>query len=675
VSEVSSAEVGERRYDAQRHLLWIVALALAVRLIYLCEQGAASVLFYQPLLDEQELARTAAQLLGSHTFGAEPLFKAPLYPLLLAAVMGVCGQYWYWGIRLLQQLAGLLLVALAWDTARRLCPHGRRRLLAADIAGAVLALYAPLIRLEVCINLDSLAVVYQSAALYALLRGSESHIGARLRWCLLAGVLFALSWLNRPTITPVVLLLAGWVLLAWRDWRCALSLCGIPAIAVSLVMGRNYAVSGEALALPWQGGFAFYEANRPGADGRYYHQREFANSATGNPTHRAALEGFDRAVEAGTVAAPAADVYYRAVDRYWFNRGVAEIRRDPSWWLMLMLGKLRDLLSAKEIYSYEDYDVQRELSFVLRYLPLNFGWVFPFALASIAVLPVRKRKGRPTQLVLLYTLGLAGALVLYYTSGRLRMPLVFPMVVLGASGAVTLGSLTGAQRGRLIAHAALVLLGAVISLGDWSGVRSESHRGVEYARLSNAAFADARPELALEYVRRAEAAEPRYPTLPLLRGQALYATGKFPEAREQFRRSMTTLPGDPVAPYNLGASYFYDTEDTTSSRAALGDSISRDHSYWRAAALLALIQAGDGNTSSAGELLQSSGYQAADDDRPQVLTAAAALACSKGNTAEAQRLLQVIRQRAGESGYKKALADLQRAKLDACARAAAQSPE
>src|SRR5438046_623208 len=78
---------GNLEQRAQRHLGWILILAVCVRLIYLGEMGATSVLFYQPLLDEQELTNTARELISHHSFGAEPFFKAPLYPVVLALTM------------------------------------------------------------------------------------------------------------------------------------------------------------------------------------------------------------------------------------------------------------------------------------------------------------------------------------------------------------------------------------------------------------------------------------------------------------------------------------------------------------------------------------------------------------------------------------------------------------
>src|SRR5688572_12382086 len=130
----------------QNSWLWF-AVGLLLRIAYLWEQGTHAVLFFQPLLDEQEMVNAAHQLLDGHGFGPEPFFKAPLYPVILAAVMAVCGELWYWGIRLLQHLAGAVLVFVAVDATRCLLSPGRARGIAGTISAIVVAMYAPLIRL------------------------------------------------------------------------------------------------------------------------------------------------------------------------------------------------------------------------------------------------------------------------------------------------------------------------------------------------------------------------------------------------------------------------------------------------------------------------------------------------------------------------------------------------
>src|SRR5262245_40460505 len=94
--------------------LWIL-LGLLLRVAYLHEQQTHSVLFYQPLLDEEEVADSARRLLAGEGFGHEPLFKAPFYPIYLAATMVVAGDGWFFLARLIQHLLGATLILFAWD--------------------------------------------------------------------------------------------------------------------------------------------------------------------------------------------------------------------------------------------------------------------------------------------------------------------------------------------------------------------------------------------------------------------------------------------------------------------------------------------------------------------------------------------------------------------------------
>ena len=169
------------RPEAPRWRLWllgpgqpvVVALAaLAVRAAYLSEQSAASPLFRQPLLDEQEAADGARALLSGLGLGpaGEPLFKAPGHGLFLAAVMALTGgagpaatAAWPVAARLVQHLMGAGVAALGCAAARRLSRAGAPRAAAGAAAGLGLALHGPLVRLEGTLGLDFLVMALQSA--------------------------------------------------------------------------------------------------------------------------------------------------------------------------------------------------------------------------------------------------------------------------------------------------------------------------------------------------------------------------------------------------------------------------------------------------------------------------------------------------------------------------------
>lgn len=670
---------------------WFV-VALLVRLLYLTEQQAVSVLFYQQLLDEEEMWRTAEALLDREGFGSEPLFKAPLYPVFLAIVMYITGDAWTFAVRLLQHAGGAALVLLAADTAARLVGGGRARIVAFHGAAALVAFNAPLVRLEHQLLLDFPAVLLQSAMLWALVRAVlvfghdlpgeiETAARWRLRWLVAASALAGLAWLTRPTLTPVIPLLALLLVVVMapprRHLRRALTWAGVflagPLLAVALFTTHNIVVGGEALWLPWQGGYNLYEANKRGAHGRYLEQGTFAVSATGNPTYAIMVEEYEKEL----YAKPAPRSFsFGGVDRFWRNRAIAEVSADPVAWAGLYARKLLYLFNDREVYNIEVFDVQRRESPVLTYAtPITFGFVLPLALAAFAFWPLANRgRRRALVIVLVYTATLAAAIALYYASGRLRAPLVFPLVVLAGVGLGRLATVVRQANLRRGLAAGLVVMGAVVAWGDWWGVRSERLDYIEYERMSNAASRAGEFERALDYADRAaadrvEQGKPPSTALPSLRGQALFGLGRIEEAAAAFELAAETQPLDPVAPFNRGWIALFREHDAEAALPWLRRAIQLDRGYKRAEVVLLLAHVKLGRPEYTTDYFGEPG--APDIDQPvEREWLRVAVACAKGDRPAAVAAAQRLRTMHGEAALATMAEELGPLGLDACLKQA-----
>lgn len=669
--------------------LWFI-VSLVVRLLYLAEQQSGSVLFYQQLLDEEEMRRAAEGLLAGHGFGPEPLFKAPLYPIYLAAVMLLTGDAWPFAARLLQHLGGALLVVLAADTVTRLLAPGRARTVAMHTTAALLAFNAPLVRLEHQLLLDFPAVLLQSAMMWALVRGivpSEPVVGVdarpcsrrRMAWLAGAGVLAAAAWLTRPTITPVLpaLVVAMGLLFeapARTPRRVAARLAvflAAPLLAVALFTARNAVVSGEALWLPWQGGYNLYESNKRGATGRYLEQSQFAVSSTGNPTQTIMLEAYERETFGSEHRGP---ISFGAVDRMWRNRAIAEVRAAPGAWVALYARKLLYLLNDREIYNVEVFDVQRRESPILTYAaPVTFGLVLPLALASFAFWPFANwGRRRAALLLLVYTVTIAAAIALYYASGRLRAPLYFPIAVFAGVGVGRCVAMTNKVAMRRALAVALALLGVAIAWGDWAGVRSERLDYIEYERLSNAASRAGEYQRALDYADRAAAASSEAgrsvsTAMPSLRAQALFGLDRFDEAAAEFERAAAVQPLDPIAPFNRGWIALFREHDAEAALPWLEQATARNPEYARAWAVygLALIKAGRVEDAST---LFTNGSSA--NDPPEAYWFLLARACARGDRAAAVATAQQLRAQRGDAALATMAEELGPLGLDGCLKQA-----
>jgi hypothetical protein len=584
------------------------ALALMVRVIYLLEQQAMSVLFYQPLLDERELVETAQGLLNGDGFGPTPFFKAPLYPIILAGVMAISGEAWPIGIRLLQHLVGALLVVLGFDTARRLVGPGRQGSVAAIMTATFLAFYAPLVRLENRLLLDFFTVFFQSVMLWALIRTRLSISTKYIYlWALLAGFAAALAWLNRPTLTPVLPFLALWLVVKKRTFfslprlrqpiylKAAFCFIAPIALAISAFTARNTAVSGEALWLPWQGGYGLYYATLEETDGRYLRQERFiaASQGSANPTWEDMVQQYlsqQQSLQQNTRrhSIDREQISYGTVSAFWFDKTKQKIGEQPVAWLTQMIRKGIYLTSDREVFNIEDYSTQRSLSRVLPLLPFSFGWIFPLACLSIPLSVLWPAGRRPfLGICWLYSVLLAGAIALYYTSGRFRMPLVFPVAVLAGSSVsvwIHWDAKAIPPRRAVILRSLMilaVLIGLALSWGDWWGVRSEDMRAQEYARLSAAAYKAREIEKALDYANTVIELDSKHPQGPQLKAQTLFVADEFAEAKLLYEESLRRIPNDPIAHYNLGIIAFYHEKDDARAASHFITSVQIDPSYWQ----------------------------------------------------------------------------------------------
>lgn len=589
--------------------MWIL-VGLCCRFAYLLEQSANSATFFVPVLDEKEAVQTAKRLLAGDGYGDGPFFKAPGYATVLALVMKFAGDGCQWMMRAVQHVGGVLLIAVGYDCARRL---SRGSQLAGASAAAAIALYGPLIRLESRLVLDFYVVFWQSLLLWAMIRALGDFTERRVRWMWTAGVFAAIAWLFRPTLLPLLPIIALTPMIPDRDVfinrkvkATLVAALVVPLVVVCLGSGvRNFQASGEWMVNPWQGGYNLYHANRAGANGRYYVQDRFlVGGQHANPTYHFAQEDFyDRTGRAPGSAG------FREINRWWMTRTVEEVSHSPGDWLVLMIKKGIYLGSAKEIYNFEDYRTAVETSAVLPIAWIRAGWVFPLALASLVFWRTYAR--RPFFVLLLYTLLLAGLIALFYTSGRMRMPLVFPWAVLAGAG---LSNVVSASMVRRLMYGVLCLCGLIWTYGDWWGVRSEDHRASDYARMSEAASRLQRGDQALRYVERVEQLNPSFIRLEYLRGNAYQSKGDTDSAIAAYRKAMPVFTAEPAVAFNLGILLWSEKEDLSGAETAMREAIARDPQYMSARAILARVELVRDNLDAAWSWLEP-GVQAKSNNR------------------------------------------------------------
>lgn len=382
-----------------------------------------------PVLDGREILELAKQI-AAGTVAAEPFYRAPLYPALISVFvwLGVPETALPDAARALNLLAHVVSATLVFELARRLWGNVRAGLL----GGLVYALYPVTVDfagdpLDITLA-TTLALASTLAAWLAVERGSVRQAAA-------AAALMALAALARPNF---LLCLPGFFLwLGWHSWRdrSHLRLLAAAAVGTFAVLGAmgvvNKVVGDEFRLLPWQGSHGLWDANGPGANGLFYsHTIPIPDLVPGTNPARAEAEILYCRDRPCTGKLDIDDF-----SSYWRQRFFSYAREQPTAVLGLLVDKVYYLINNYEQYNNKTYWFHKDRAPWLRWNPLCWAWVLALALGALW-LPMRPKA---RQLILVFTVFYAGSLLIYFVSGRFRVPLAGWLCVLAGGWALTLG--------------------------------------------------------------------------------------------------------------------------------------------------------------------------------------------------------------------------------------------
>ncbi|MER3429564.1 MAG: hypothetical protein C4324_00720 [Blastocatellia bacterium] len=200
--------------------------------------------------------------------GTLPFFRAPLYPMLLAAVWAISPGS-VLAVKIVQAAFHMLTALAVFLTGKTL--FGRR---AVGFAGGMLAAFNPLMLYFVAaIQTEALHTMLVSVGIYfgiarVFARDGESFIDA-----IVAGIAFGLAALCRPSAFGIGFLIAFLIFgnAVWRKRNLALPLAMAAAIVLVVLPWtiRNYARFGDVILVNDAGGYALWVGNHP-ANLRFY---------------------------------------------------------------------------------------------------------------------------------------------------------------------------------------------------------------------------------------------------------------------------------------------------------------------------------------------------------------------------------------------------------------------
>ncbi len=413
------------------------------------------------VLDERENLQLAAQITAG-TLPPEPFYRAMGYPLFLAALRGA--GLLTDDLPQAATFAGLLLHVLNTLLVARLAQCWFASARAGMVAGLLHGLNPVLVHEATQIMDGTLANTCFLVGLLFLPATSDATPRRRpivwlsLAWTAAALVRpnFLLVWLALPLLWTVAVSRQRTQL---RPLLAAMAAGGLLWLAQGTWQWR---VSGEFRLLPWQGTYNLWAANGPGANGRYYTQTMRLEAPAGgtheNPARIESIMLYRRAT------GDRGPLRIDAVNGYWRQRLLTETLAHPAGWLGLQLRKVGYLLNNAEQYNNKTYSFHQARSPWLRWNPLGWGIAL---LAGALGMRALGHINRP----LLSTILLTGAIVaagilVFYASGRFRLPLAALLCVLAGGAALPRLWWPESLGGRLGTVGGLVLLGG-LTFGGW----------------------------------------------------------------------------------------------------------------------------------------------------------------------------------------------------------------
>jgi hypothetical protein len=230
--------------------------------------------------------------------------------------------------------------------------------------------------------------------------------------CLGAGVLLGLAAVVHPSFLLIGLAALVWLWFVDRKrlapalaFGCGLAVALTPVTLINITQFKHLSFTSN------NAGINFYMGNNPG-------WRETSFLRPGLRFRKLALE---------------AEPHKRdgfARDDYWMGRAWSEIQAHPMAWAATVGTKAYWSIHNTEIPRNEDYRCRtaRGPMAWLKWSPVRYGWVFPFAFVGAAAL-VRRRQDSGGRLVVAAWLAMQVPLVVFLVADRYRLA-TWPFVAL-----------------------------------------------------------------------------------------------------------------------------------------------------------------------------------------------------------------------------------------------------
>ncbi len=512
------------------HFAILFFLALAPRLVFL-SQAVAVPLFDQFYLDAKSYDTWGLELASGKWVGERAFHMAPVYPYLLGVYYKILGHNLLL-LRVLQHIVGAFSSLLLFAIAERL--FDRR---VAYLAFFLSLAYGPFIYFEGQLLASFLGIFLGLLGLLLLIRALDREG----RGLALAGLVLGIGSIARPNLIFFMPLVFLWLVLIERPplrrtaaWLVAFLIALVPTTLY------NYVVSDDFIPISSHGGISFYLGNNDFTPGTYIPPPEFG----GNPE---AIDIYDsRRIaerETGRSLKPS------EISSYWYGQSFEYIKGDPSDYVRLLLRKVLLYANAYEIPLDVNYEFDRELYPVFRFLPLTLLVILPLAaVGALLLFQVNRR----ASLLTLFIAANAASVVAFFICARYRQTGVPAMIILAAFCLVHLYDFARRQSWHPLfaSLGGIIVLMLPVGLDLYPGkLTGESRSACIVGRAWAAAGENTKAE---EAYFEALSRTPNHVDARMNLGLLYYRTSRFDEAVSQFGEATRLAPRFAGAWSNLG---------------------------------------------------------------------------------------------------------------------------
>ncbi len=539
-----------KKYIAQQQgwftPLFIVLSAFIIRLIYMLQIESIPT-FYYPIMDEQYHVYLA-NLINNGNLLAEPFYRAPLYPYLLAFFMKVTSDSLFM-VRLIQIILGSFLPLLIYQLGLNIFT---KRIAFASMVVAVF--YPTFLYYDTTLLITPIMVLLTTLFTIQLYR---CQFGPnRILNFIIAGLLLGICGLARPNILIAGPGLIVWVFLILKPSiglnRSIIryALIGVASLLIILpVTLRNYQVSGDPIFIAWQGGYNFYLGNNSKATGW---------SAT--------APGIDQSWEGGylqsiSIAEQAKQKRLKKseVSDYWYDLAIDEITKSPGDFVALQFKKLRLFINGYEIPNNQDIYISRWFAPIIKPIMFNKFIYFPFGLlAPLAIIGfiISLRKWRKYLILYIILFSYIISFQLFFVCARYRQPLIPLMILFAVYAVFKIYEFFKQHNYKVLGLLAIIFL--VLFIESNHDILKLSQQRVEAENrlmLGNAFMEQQKPGKAIKEFEKAIEADSSYALSYNNLGMLLAQRESTFEAIDLFKKAIAVDPLTVETFFNLATAY------------------------------------------------------------------------------------------------------------------------